>query len=85
MAVQCLDDPGTIHQKEWCLSAVSKELKGTLTNVEHKAHQCHTPPCKTLKTVHQVKIAASTHAPLRLAVRPSVGRSHDHRAAGDGI
>ena len=63
MAVQCLDDPGTILQKEWCLSALSKELKGTLTLADHKIHQCHTPPCKTLKTTHQLKVAASAHAP----------------------
>ncbi len=30
MAIQCLDDPATILQKEWCVTALSKDLSGTL-------------------------------------------------------
>jgi hypothetical protein len=59
--VICIDDPITIHQKEWCLSAVSKDVKGEMHLSESKSHQCHTPPCKTLKTVHQLKIAIAAH------------------------
>ena len=63
MATQCLDDPATILQKEWCVSALSKDLSGTLTLVDSKTHQCHTPTCKTLKTVHTVKVTVVAHAP----------------------
>jgi len=63
MAVQCLDDPATMLQKEWCISALSKDLRGTLHLSDHKTHQCQTPPCKTLKTVHQVKLNIVGHPP----------------------
>jgi hypothetical protein len=63
MATQCLDDPGTIQQKEWCLSVLSKDLSGTLHTTDSKSHQCHTPPCKTLKTVAQLKLKAVSHPP----------------------
>src|SRR5580765_8245576 len=63
MPIQCLDDPGTILQKEWCLSALSKDLGGVLHLTDSKPHQCHTPPCKTLKTVHQLKVKAIGHQP----------------------
>ena len=63
MATQCIDDPATILQKEWCLSAVSKDLTGTLNLSDSKSHQCQTPSCKTLKTVHQVKLKAVGHPP----------------------
>src|SRR5260221_14166071 len=63
MPTQCLDDPGTILQKEWCLSALSKDLSGTLHLTDSKSHQCHTPSCKTLKTVHQLKVKAVSHQP----------------------
>src|SRR5437773_2077284 len=63
MATQCLDDPATILQKEWCVSAVSKDLTGNIHLSDSKAHQCQTPSCKTLKTVHQVMLKAVGHAP----------------------
>lgn len=63
MAIQCLDDPATILQKEWCLSALSKDLGGTLTLADSKTHLCHTPQCKTLKTVHHLKLTAVAHPP----------------------
>jgi hypothetical protein len=59
----CLDDPGTILQKEWCLSALSKDLSGTLALAGSKSHQCHKPPCNTLKTTHQLKLKTVGHQP----------------------
>jgi hypothetical protein len=59
----CLDDPGTILQKDWCVSALSKDLSGTLHLGETKPHQCTKPVCKTLKTVHQLTVKVATHAP----------------------
>ena len=63
MPIQCLDDPAAILQKELCLSALSKDLTGTLQLTDSKTHQCHTPSCKTLKTVHLLKVKAASHAP----------------------
>jgi hypothetical protein len=63
MPTQCLDDPGTILQKEWCLSALSKDLRGTLNLTDSKSHQCHTPSCKTVKTVQVLKVKADSHPP----------------------
>src|SRR3954447_23815606 len=59
----CLDDPGTILQKDWCVSALSKDLSGTLHLADSKPHQCTKPACKTLKTVHQVTIKVVAHPP----------------------
>ena len=61
--LSCLDDPITILQKEWCLSALSKDVRGELHLSDSKPHQCHTPPCKTLKTVHQLKVSVAGHSP----------------------
>src|SRR6266545_6224720 len=63
MATQCIDDPATILQKEWCLSALSKDLTGNLSLSDSKSHQCQTPLCKTLKTVHRLKLNAVGHPP----------------------
>lgn len=63
MATQCLDDPTAILQKEWCVSALSKDLSGSLHLVDQKLHQCTKPGCKTLKTVHQLSLKAVGHAP----------------------
>jgi hypothetical protein len=59
----CLDDPITILQKEWCVNALSKDWKGELHLSDSKAHQCQAPPCKTLKTVHQLKVKIVGHPP----------------------
>jgi hypothetical protein len=45
------------------LSALSKDLGGTLTLADSKTHLCHTPQCKTLKTVHHLKLTAVAHPP----------------------
>jgi len=64
MATQCLDDPATILQKEFCLSPLSKDLvSGTLQLTDSKAHQCQKPVCKTLKTVHHLTVKVTAHAP----------------------
>jgi hypothetical protein len=63
MATTCLDDPATILEKEWCLSALSKDLSGELHLGDSKSHQCQTPPCKTLKTVNGLKMEVAAHPP----------------------
>ena len=62
-AATCLDDPGTILKQDWCLSALSKDLSGTLVLAGGISHQCRKPPCKTLKTTHHVKLNAVGHQP----------------------
>jgi len=59
----CLDDPITVFTKEWCVSAVSKDASGDLHLSDSKSHQCHTPSCRTLKTVHNLKVQIVAHAP----------------------
>jgi hypothetical protein len=43
----CIDDPTIIHEKQWCVSPVSKDARGELQLIDSKAHQCHTPACST--------------------------------------
>jgi hypothetical protein len=59
----CLDDPITIQQKGWCLTAVSKDTRGELTLADSKSHQCPNPSCKTLKTIHRLKVQVAAHPP----------------------
>ena len=74
MAIQCLDDPATIQQKEWCISALSKDLTdAALHLIDYKTHQCQTPPCKTLKTVHQLKFNVVAHTCESHAAQPLNG------------
>ncbi len=53
---QCFDDPAAIFEKEFCVSAVSKNLKGELGLSDSKEHKCRTPECKTLRTVHGLRV-----------------------------
>ena len=59
---QCFDDPAAILEKAFCVSALSKDLKGELSLSSSKAQKCQSPACKTLRTVHalKVKIAGTT-------------------------
>jgi hypothetical protein len=56
MATQCFDDPAAILEKAFCVSAVSKDLKGELQLSTSKEQKCTTPKCKTLRTVHGLKV-----------------------------
>jgi hypothetical protein len=59
----CIDDPGTLLQKDWCVSPLSKDLSGNLHLADSKPHECTKPKCKTLKTVQQLTVKVVTHAP----------------------
>jgi hypothetical protein len=59
----CIDDPAVLLQKDWCVSALSKDLEGALGHPDSKAHQCPKPPCKTLKTVQSLNLKVAAHAP----------------------
>jgi hypothetical protein len=54
--VQCFDDPKAILEKEFCLSAVSKDLKGDLKLGDPREHKCSQPECKTIRTVNFMKV-----------------------------
>jgi len=56
MAIQCFDDPAGILEKPFCVSAVSKDLKGELQPTSNKAQKCVEPKCQTLRTVHSLKV-----------------------------
>ena len=56
MATQCFDDPAGILDKAFCVSAVSKNLKGEMKRTSNKEQKCLTPNCKTLRTVHELKV-----------------------------
>lgn len=53
---QCFDDPKAIFEKEFCVSALSKDLKGDLKLGSTKEHKCSEPECKTLRTAHSLKV-----------------------------
>jgi len=57
MATPCFDDPGSILQQSLCLSALSKDLKGSFGAPHATPHECHAPACKTLKVVQTLKLA----------------------------
>lgn len=53
---QCFDDPKAILEKEFCVSALSKDLKGDLKLGNSKEHKCADPECRTLRTAHSLKV-----------------------------
>ena len=63
MPAQCLDDPGTILEKNSCLNAISKNLEGRLKLVNARDQTCRAPECETLKTVHKLVMAPSPNEP----------------------
>jgi hypothetical protein len=56
---KCFDDPAAIFEKEYCLSAVSKNLHGEFGPAHPKPHQCHKPECKTLRVTQVLRVAVS--------------------------
>lgn len=56
---QCFDDPKAILEKEFCVSALSKDLKGDLKLGNSKEHKCADPECRTLRTAHSLKVEVS--------------------------
>jgi hypothetical protein len=50
----CFDDPEAIMGNEFCLSALSKDLRGNLRLDEIQDHECERPRCITLRTLHDL-------------------------------
>jgi hypothetical protein len=57
MATQfrCFDDPEGILTKPFCVSALSKDLKGKMPLRSSKKQECKEPKCITLRTQHEMK------------------------------
>ena len=63
MPAQCLDDPGTILEKNSCLNAISKNMEGEFKLTNATDHTCRSPECRTLKTVHKLVMAPHENKP----------------------
>src|SRR6185295_18686062 len=53
---QCFDDPAAILEKAFCVTQVSKDMKGELVLSASKKAKCADPPCQTLRTKHVLKV-----------------------------
>jgi len=52
---RCFDDPEGILTKPFCVSALSKDLKGKMPLRSSKKQECKEPKCVTLRTLHEMK------------------------------
>ena len=73
--VQCFDDPAIVLRKSVCLSALSKNMKGVLKPSVKQEHKCEVPTCRTLKTVHALKLALVVNRPCDSRLSRSFGGS----------
>lgn len=62
-APRCLDDPATIFKQRMCVNAVSKNFKATIKLVDKDEQKCEKPECRTLKTIHVLKITVVSNNP----------------------
>ena len=53
---QCLDDPKAILEKAFCVTQVSKNLKGNLKRTSVKDQSCNVPQCRTRRVAHTLKV-----------------------------
>jgi hypothetical protein len=56
---QCLEDPGGILEKQFCVTHVSKNLKGDLKLTSMKDQKCKEPKCQTRRVAHTLKVIAT--------------------------
>ena len=70
---QCFDDPAAILEKEFCVTALSKDLRGELKLGSSQAHTCKDPECRTLRTAHGLKVEVSPTTCDTVATRPLNG------------
>ena len=65
---QCFDDPEAVFGKEFCLNALSKDLRGGLELGETREQKCEKPRCTTLRTMHKLTVEIEgTHCDSPLA------------------
>jgi hypothetical protein len=71
---RCPDAPQHILRRKVCLNAASKDVKGRLKLLNGERQHCDESGCKTLKTVHGLKVQVRRHAPCdSKAARPLDG------------
>ncbi len=57
----CSEGSRELLERHICLSALSKNLKGVLTPLEHETERCTKLKCVTLKTIHFLKVQVVHH------------------------
>lgn len=73
MAFQCFDDPAAIFEKDFCVSALSKDLKGKLTLDKRNEKKCQKPECRTLRAAHTLKAEVAVTNCDSVVSKPLVG------------
>lgn len=63
MPPKCPDDPPALLSQPICLSALSKDLRGSLKLNVSDPHKCAHPECETLKTGHGLAVKVLAHPP----------------------
>lgn len=63
MAFQCFDNPKAIFEKDFCVGAISKDMKGDLKLTSSKQRRCQDPECQTLRTQHVLKVKVINNQP----------------------
>ena len=59
----CTPGNRDILERNICLSALSKNLKGELKPLHHVLERCAKLKCRTLKTIHFLELRVATNAP----------------------
>jgi hypothetical protein len=59
----CAEGSRDILEREICLSALSKNLKGELRPLQHERERCAKLRCVTLKTIHFLQLKVNTNQP----------------------
>ena len=59
----CTPGNRDILERNICLSALSKNLKGELKPLHHALERCAKLKCRTLKTIHFLELQVATNAP----------------------
>lgn len=57
----CLDEPPVLLKERLCVHNVSKDVRGELDLNVSQIEKCLTPECRTLKTVHGLKVDVGGH------------------------
>ena len=57
----CLDEPPVLLKERLCVHNVSKDVRGELDLNVSELEKCAKPECRTLKTVHRLKVEVRGH------------------------
>jgi hypothetical protein len=59
--IECRDQPEWLEGQKLCLHEVSKDAEGEFRRLEARREECR--DCKTLKTVHALRLKVGSHQP----------------------